>query len=172
MAERADYMTRLLDAFSRSGRQHHDIDHDVIWCAQQLVNIVDSIHQNVTLRQPLSPESRGEAARALVKILDIVIYKNRELYQDRDPAVRRKRPHGEPQTERNLYMRLIGVNGDSNPAGGTFVLRALEDLPEAVGHVEKLEEQLAMLDSVAWSAPQAYLSKLRGIVSRLRAGRA
>jgi hypothetical protein len=168
MAERAEYMTVLLYDFSVSGRQHHAVDHTVIWCADQLVNIVDSIHQNVTLRQPLSQECRGEAARSLVKILDMVVLRNQEVYQSLDPSVRRKRPHGEPQTARNLYMRLIGVSSEDNPAGGTFVLKALEDLPEAVDHVEKLEEILAKLDSIAWKAPQPYLSKLRGIISRLR----
>jgi hypothetical protein len=168
MAERAEYMTVLLYDFSVSGRQHHDVDHTVIWCADQLADIVNSIHQNVTIRQPLSQECRGEAARSLIKILDMVVLRNQEVYQSLDPSVRRKRPHGEPQTARNLYMRLIGVSGEDNPAGGTFVLKALEDLPEAVGHVEKLEEILAKLDSIAWKAPQPYLSKLRGIISRLR----
>jgi hypothetical protein len=168
MAERAEFTTVLLDDFSVAGRQHHDVDHTVIWCADQLVNIVESIHQNVALRQPLSPECRGEAAGALIKILDLVVLKNQEVYQSLDPSVRRKRPHGEPQTARNLYMCLIGVSREDNPAGGTFVLKALEDLPEAASHVEKLEEILAKLDSIAWKAPQAYLSKLRGIISRLR----
>ena len=164
MAERAQYTTVLLYDFETNGRQHNDIDHTVIWCGDQLVKIVDSIHQNVTVRQPLSPQSRGEAARALIQILDLVVNKNHEVYSN---LPRRPRPHGEPLTARNLYLYLIGVDGRNNPAGGTFVLKALEDLPEAIDHVEKLTEILSKLEDVAWKAPQPYLFKLRGIVSRL-----
>ncbi|RDL34581.1 uncharacterized protein BP5553_07709 [Venustampulla echinocandica] len=142
--------------------------YDLISCAQILVDIVDTIHRNIAERQPLSSESREEAARALVTILRMVVKeRNHDVYQNLEWT--RRRPHGEPQIDRNLYLRLIGSTARANPAGGSFVLKALQDLPEAQRFVEDLEDTLAILETIGWGpAPQAYRDKLAGIITQLK----
>ncbi|KAF4636101.1 hypothetical protein G7Y89_g1992 [Cudoniella acicularis] len=142
--------------------------HDLIWCAQTLSNIVDSIHRNITERQPLSPLSRAAAAKALVTILGMVVERNKEVYNDL--SWQRRRPHGEPAIDRNLYLRLIGSLSNANPPiNPTFALEALQDLPEAKRYVEDLEEILAKLESIGWGpAPLAYRNKLTDIIVQLK----
>lgn len=141
--------------------------YDLITCAQTLVDIVDTIHRNIAERQPLSSASREEAAGALVAILQMVVKeRNHDVYQNLKWT--RRRPHGEPQIDRNLYLRLIGSTSRANPAGGAFVLKALQDLPEAQRFVEDLEEILTILETIGWAAPQAYRDKLGGIITQLK----
>ncbi|KAG9236002.1 hypothetical protein BJ875DRAFT_249652 [Amylocarpus encephaloides] len=169
MAEKAQYTCLLLDKYCEFGPDPSGTHHDLIWCAQTLVDIVGEIHQNITERQPLSSASREEAARALIDILRTVVKRNREVYLNLTWPRRRK--HGEPQVDRNLYMRLIGVDNKDNPARGTFVVNALQDLPEAQRYVEDLEEISARLDEIAWKAPQPYKIKLHAVISQLKKDR-
>lgn len=144
--------------------------YDLIWCAQTLLDIVSAISQNVAARQPLSSSSRESAAKALVSILSMVVKdRNHDVYQN--PNLPRRRPHGEPQRDRNLYLRLIG-DSRSSPAGGYFVIKALQDLPEALHFVDDLEDILRRLDSVGWAAPQNYRDKLGALISQLKSGSA
>ena len=156
----------LLDRYCEIGPEEGQ--HDIIWCAQTLVDIVNTISVNVAERQPLSPSSRGEAAKALVSILGMVVkQRNHDVYQDLTWS--RKRQHGEPQTDRNLYQRLIGSTSRANPAGGTFVIKALQDLPEAQRFVEDLEEILHILETIGWGpAPQEYRDRLSGLIGQLK----
>ena len=144
--------------------------HDLVWCAQTLVDIVNSISANVAERQPLSPASREQAAKSLVSILGLVVKKrNHDVYQNLRWT--RRRQHGEPQTDRNLYQRLIGSQSRSNPAGGNFVIKALLDLPEAQRFVDELEDILSTLGTIGWGpAPQAYRDKLSGLITQLKSG--
>ena len=81
----------------------------------------------------------------------------------------RRRPHGELSIDRNLYERLIGTTSRTSPAGGNFVIKALQDLPEARHFVEELEELLVMLETIGWGpAPQAYRDKLGALISQLK----
>jgi hypothetical protein len=158
---------RLLDEYCDSGPvngQHNDL----IWCTQRLADIVRDIHTNIEERSPLSSASRAGAAQALVSILDLVVKRNHEVYQN--ITWPRPRPHAEPAIARNLYLRLIGTKSSVNPAGGTFVLRELEDLPEARRNIEQLERILSNLGEKAWSAPKPYKDKLSGIIARLKNG--
>ena len=155
----------LLDKYCEIGPEEGQ--HDVIWCAQTLVDIVNAISVNVAERQPLSPSTREEAAKALVSILGMVVKeRNHDVYQDL--TWQRRRIHGEPQTDRNLYQRLIGSASRANPAGGTFVIKALQDLPEAQRFVEELEDILHILETIGWSAPQAYRERLSGLIGQLK----
>jgi hypothetical protein len=157
---------RLLDQYEQVGPTagHHDL----AWCAQTLVNIVDSISTNVTMRQPLNPSSREEAAKSLVTILkDVVKNHNYDIYQ----TVKwpRRIPHGERQIDRNLYERLIGSTARSNPSSGNFVVKALQDLPEAQRFVDDLQETLDLLETIGWGpAPQAYRDKLTALIAQLK----
>ena len=157
---------QLLDQYEQHGPKTGQ--HDLAWCAQTLVNIVDSISTNVTMRQPLNPSSREEAAKSLVTILkDVVKNHNYDIYQ----SVKwpRRRPHGELQIDRNLYERLIGSTSRSNPAGGNFVVKALQDLPEAQRFINELEETLDLLETIGWGpAPQAYRDKLSALITQLK----
>jgi hypothetical protein len=157
---------QLLDQYEQLGPTSGQ--HDLAWCAQTLVNIVESISANVTMRQPLSPSSREEAARSLVVILkDVVKNHNYDIYQ----TVKwpRRRPHGEQQIDRNLYERLIGSTSRSNPSGGTFVIKALQDLPEAQRFVDDLEETLGLLETIGWGpAPQAYRDRFAALIAQLK----
>jgi hypothetical protein len=136
------------------------------------VDIVESINKNVVERQPLTPSSRLEAAKALVSILWMVVKeRNHDVYQNSKWP--RRRAHGEPQIDRNLYQRLIGSKSGPNPAGGTFVLNALQYLPEARACVEDLEEILGILQTIGWGpAPQAYRDKLIALITQLKGGSA
>lgn len=144
--------------------------YDLIWCAQTLLDIVSAISHNVAERQPLSSSSRESAAKALVFILGMVVRdRNHDVYQN--PNLPRRRPHGEPQRDRNLYLRLIG-DSRSSAAGGYFVIKALQDLPEALRFVDDLEDILRRLDSVGWAAPQNYRDKLGALILQLKSGSA
>jgi len=166
MASKAHNACQLLDEYCEVGPAAGQ--HDLIWCAQELVDIVSAIAANVAERQPLSPASREEAAKALVFILGMVVReRNHDVYQN--STFQRRRPHGEPQIDRNLYQRLIGSTSRSNPAGGNFVIKALQDLPEAQRCVEDLEDILSILGTIGWGpAPQAYRDKLGGIIAQLK----
>ncbi|KAH7364197.1 hypothetical protein BKA65DRAFT_131827 [Rhexocercosporidium sp. MPI-PUGE-AT-0058] len=168
MGSKAKTTLDLLDRYCEIGPSSGQ--HDLIRCAQTLVDIVNSISINVTERQPLSPVSRGEAAKALVSILSTVVRdRNHDAYQN--STWPRRRPHGELSIDRNLYERLIGTTSRTSPAGGNFVIKALQDLPEARHFVEELEEILALLGTIGWGpAPQAYRDKLAGLISQLKGG--
>jgi len=168
MGLKAEHTCVLLDNYCEVGPAAGQ--HDVIWCAQTLVDIVNNISQNVAGRQPLSPASREEAAKSLVSILRMVVKdRNHDVYQNSHWP--RRRPHGEPQIDRNLYERLIGTQSRANPAGGNFVIKALQDLPEAQRFVDDLEDILNRLKTIGWGpAPQAYTEKLSAIIAQLKRG--
>lgn len=158
---------QLLDQYEQRGPREGQ-QHDLAWCAQTLVNIVESIQRQCYKRQPLNPSSREEAAKSLVAILkDVVQNHNYDIYQ----SVKwpRRRPHGELQIDHNLYERLIGSTSRSNPAGGTFVIKALQDLPEAQRFVDQLEETLGLLETIGWGpAPQAYRDRFAALIAQLK----
>jgi hypothetical protein len=169
MGLKAQHTCVLLDNYCEVGPAAGQ-QYDIIWCAQTLNDIVTAISQNVAQRQPLSPASREEAAKALVSILSMVVKdRNHDVYQN--PQWPRRRPHGEPQIDRNLYERLIGTQSRANPAGGNFVIKALQDLPEAQRFVDELEDILRILKTIGWGpAPQAYTDKLNAIIAQLKRG--
>ena len=166
MGLKAEEAFLLLEQYVQSGPtegQHHDLN----WCAQALVDIVNTISSNVTMRQPLSSSSREEAAKSLVAILKTVVRHNYDIYQS--VTWPRRRPHGELQIERNLYERLIGSTSQSNPSGGNFVIKALQDLPEAQRFVDDLEEILGKLEAIGWGpAPQAYRDRFTTLIAQLK----
>ncbi|KAH9221624.1 hypothetical protein DL95DRAFT_381952 [Leptodontidium sp. 2 PMI_412] len=166
MGSKAKTTLDLLDRYCEVGPTSGQ--HDLIQSAQTLVDIVNSISMNVAERQPLSPGSRSEAAKALISILSTVVRdRNHDVYQN--TTWPRRRPHGEPSIDRNLYERLIGTTSRKSPAGGNFVIQALQDLPEARHFVEELEEILALLGTIGWGpAPQAYRDKLGGLITQLK----
>jgi hypothetical protein len=165
---KAQTACQLLDDYVLNGPATGQ--HDLIWCSQELVDIVNSISTNVTERQPLNPSSREAAAKSLVSILmEVVKNRNTDVYQD--DRVPRRRQHGEPHTDRNLYERLIGSTSPQNPAGNAFVIKALQDLPEARLFIEDLEEILSILETIGWGpAPKAYREKLAALISQLKGG--
>ncbi|KAK0119177.1 hypothetical protein ONS95_008034 [Cadophora gregata] len=166
MGAKAQTTLELLDRYCEIGPSSGQ--HDLISSAQTLVNIVHAIDTNASERQPLSPASRVEAAKALVSILSMVVReRNHDAYQN--STWPRRRPHGELSIDRNLYERLIGTTSRTSPAGGNFVIDALQPLPEARHFVEELEEILAILGTIGWGpAPQAYREKLGALISQLK----
>ncbi|CZT42735.1 uncharacterized protein RSE6_02683 [Rhynchosporium secalis] len=166
MSLKAKTSLDLLDIYCEVGPSAGQ--HDLIQCAQSLIDIVNTISINVTERQPLNPSSRSEAAKALISILSTVVReRNHDAYQN--STWPRRRPHGELSIDRNLYERLIGKASPMNPAGGTFIIKALQDLPEARHFVDELEEILALLGTIGWGpAPQAYREKLAGLIQQLK----
>jgi hypothetical protein len=171
MGFKAHKACELMDQYAQLGHSHGQIHHDVAWCGKTLIEIVNTLGRNIVARQqqkPLRSSSRQEAAKALVSILAEVVNRNKDVY--RDDRLPRRRPHGEPQTDRNLYQRLIGSASSSNPAGPLFVLKELQDLPEAQPFVEDLEEILTKVKTIAWSAPQIFQEKLVAIITQLKGG--
>ena len=162
---KAQHTLDLLDKYSEIGPAAGQ-QYDIIWCAQELVDIVNAIGQNVIERQPLSPASREEAAKALVSILSmVVIDRNHDVYQN--PKWSRRR-HGAQQIDHNLYFRLIGTKSPANPAGN-FVLNVLQDLPEAQPFLETLEDVLGKLKTIGWGpAPASFYDKLANIIAQLK----
>jgi hypothetical protein len=163
---KAKHSCHLLDEYVQHGPATGQ--HDLIWCSRQLVDIVNIISVNVTERQPLNSESRKEAAKSLVSILlEVVKNRNTDVYQD--DRLPRRRQHGEPHTDRNLYQRLIGSISPQNPVGNTFVIKALQDLPEAQAFIEDLEEILSILETIGWGpAPKPYREKLAALIAQLK----
>lgn len=142
-----------------------DGEFDLIWCANELTSIVGSISVNIIQRQPLNSTSKHEAARALVGILSMVV---RDRNHDCLYAWKRQRKHAEPSLDRNLYVRLIRTPLQTDAAGESFVLYALQDLPEAQPFIEELQAILERLGSTAWDAPLAYREKLQKIIAQLK----
>ncbi|KAG0650919.1 hypothetical protein D0Z07_2754 [Hyphodiscus hymeniophilus] len=168
MGLKAEETFHLLQKYEDRGPLPGQAKNDLAWCAQTLVNIVDTIGNNVTMRQPLSPLPREEAAKSLVAILkDVVKNHNYDHYQS--VTWPRRVPHGERQIDRNLYERLIGSTSRSNPSGGNFVIKALQDLPEAQRFVDDLQETLECLEGIGWGpAPQAYRDRLSALIAQLK----
>jgi hypothetical protein len=157
---------RLLNVYEEVGPASGQ--HDLAWCAQTLVNIVEAISVNVTMRQPLSPSSREEAAKSLVAILyDVVKNHNYDIYQN--VKWPRRRPKDEASIDRNLYERHIKSTSRVNPSGGYFVIKALQELPEAQRFVDRLQGILDTLSTIGWGpAPQAYREKLAALIKQLK----
>ncbi|TVY45673.1 hypothetical protein LSUB1_G000430 [Lachnellula subtilissima] len=168
MKRKAQETWELLDEYSIDGPVYGR-HYDVIWCGQMLVNIVEAIHNRIRDRLPLPPASRENAAYALVSILQLVVDKNFEIYSKPANWIRR-RPSHEPGKARNLYMWLIGEVSSANPAGGTFVLRALEDVSDTCRSVAQLEAISKTIAEIAWSAPEPYRKRLSQIIARMRGG--
>lgn len=164
---KADTACKLLEQYSQNGPIDGE-HYTVIWCATELSNIVGAIRQNLLDRSPLPPASREAAAKALVDILDMVVHRNHEAYQG--ASWPRHKPHGEPQVDRNLYLRLIGLPSKAKPAmPANFVLDTLQDLPEARAYIEKLEDIWYELGTIGWTpTPTQYRSKLAGILQQLK----
>lgn len=160
MERRARIACQRLDAYNEKGPVIGQ--YTVIWCADELNRIVESIYRNLRERHPLPPDCKEHAADVLVSILEMVVLsRNKEMYQN-IRWVRHKR-HGELAVERNLYLRLIGSPSPANPDGDTFVLRALRDLPETRPHVERLQEILRRVEGVGeyigWKAAPPYTTQ-------------
>ncbi|KUJ22350.1 uncharacterized protein LY89DRAFT_680481 [Mollisia scopiformis] len=152
-----------LDKYAEQGPV--DGPFDLIWCADTLIKLVDSINFNIVQRQPLSSVAKQEAAKALVGILDMVINRNYEIYP-KDPSWSRRRAHAEPTRDRNLYERLIRSPPENRPVD--FVLSALQNLPEAKPYIDQLQGLLGILKQIGWSSPEPYKIKLGGIIEQLR----
>jgi len=157
-----------LDLYVENGPEASStIQHDVIWCAQRLIEIVNAIGSNIKTRRPLNTIARRAAAEALISILtEVVIHRNTDAYQNRNFP--RRRPHGEPLRDQVLYQRLIG---DPSPhhslSDNSFVIEHLENLPEARFFIVKLEEVLKHLSGIGWGpAPREYRDRLRGIIAQ------
>ncbi|CAG8960004.1 hypothetical protein HYFRA_00013192 [Hymenoscyphus fraxineus] len=167
MVYKAKFTCEQLDHYAAHGPGSTGQIHDVIWCGKQLVEIIDSIHKNIGKRE-LSAQSREVGAKALIDILQFVIQKNKDVYSE-PMSWARRRPHGERNIDRNLYMRLIGTASPDNPAKGTFVLNALQALPEALRFVDELEGILVLLTvQPGYRPPPLYTNKLRDIIFRLK----
>jgi hypothetical protein len=171
METRARNVCRLLDDYVQHGPGPTNQNHDLVWCAGALVDIVNHIRNRLNDHRPLRPAARQEAAKVLVSIMhEVVINRNTDVYQNSD--VPRRRKHGQPLTDRNLYQRLIGSPCTHNPHGTAFVLDALQDLPEAQMFVEDLEDIWSVLDSVGWNSTDpcvvTYRTKLAALITRLR----
>jgi hypothetical protein len=169
MQVRAVDKLRLLDNYVDNGPGDDGRQYDIIWCAQELVDIVAAIDRNVSERGggSLSPSSRTFAAGTFVSILEMVVARDRDVYA-RISWHRQKR-HGEKRIHRNLYARLIGVLSSENPSDGPFVLQALQPLgPAATIYIERLETVLHNIGPRGSQAPKAYQEKLRGFINQLR----
>lgn len=157
---------RLLDEYIQNGPAAGQ--YDLVWCSQELVDIVNTISTNVAERAPLNSSSRKEAAKALVSILNEVIRnRNTDAYQDDKVPRRKKQAKG--HTDRNLYQRLILAPSEQNPTGSAFVIKALQDLPEAQYFVEDLKELLVILETIGWGpAPKPYRERLAALISQFK----
>ena len=144
------------------------VHHDVIWCAQRLLDIVNAIGANIRNRGPLDASARRAAAEALIAILtEVVIHRNTDAYQNK--SFPRRRPHGEPLRDQVLYQRLIGEPSPYDSSGSFFVIEHLEKLPEARSFIAELEQIHKHLSGIGWGpAPREYRDRLRGIIANLQ----
>lgn len=167
MEHKAQDAFNLLDIYIDEGPSENHRNHDIIWCAQALISIVNAISTNYTARQPLTAQARLLAVKVLVETLEHVVTKrNVDAYQGM--TWRRRADHAERYTARNLYERLIGSPSVDNPPGSAFVIDALQDMPEAQYYVEKLGDIQSYLEARGWGpAPQTYRNKLISLKARL-----
>jgi len=169
MQQQAVDILHLLDNYIDNGPGDDGRQYDIIWCAQELANIVTAIDTNISQRGGgrLSPSARTAAAGTLVSILEMVVDRNRDAYAR--IKWNRQRRHGEGRIHRNLYARLIGILSSENPSSGVFVLKELQGLgPAAMVYVERLETILYNIGPRGSQAPQAYQVKLGGLIKDLK----
>ncbi|KUI67840.1 hypothetical protein VM1G_02705 [Cytospora mali] len=168
---------------------------DVPWAAAHItraVSAIQSLLQNSTGAP--SPTERAGAARALVRILHAVVMDwNRdvpfapaavaattssrssssrtsptETLQPPPPPRQGQGQESEagPQTDRNLYHRLIGSQTRTSSA---FVIDVLTQLPEQNQWIETLEEIEGRLGT--YNPPAGYMERLRELIVRMRNSR-
>jgi hypothetical protein len=141
--------------------------YDVPNCAKKLkalVKAIDDFQQEQAEDDPDARDIAVRAAAALVRILDRVVDRNVNAYEDITWGMRPSNP-----IENNLFVALIQTRRDDEPL---FVLEALQALPfEDVlrNHWETLQSVGQKL--AEYKAPAAYTNTFRGIVhdSRKRA---
>lgn len=140
--------------------------HDVAWCALELVRITECIQARCS-RGAMALSAKEAASDCLVRLLDSVIDRNHDIYTN--ISWKRKAPHGERTSNRNLYQNLFGKDSLQSPARGQFVLAVLEIIPEAcVRHVGHLQSILEIISGPGYDATPAYRERLAAFVHRLR----
>jgi hypothetical protein len=159
---------KLSDWTAMGPSSNTKFQHDVPWCARTLVELVDSIRDNLQWRNGMSYESQKQAAALLIQMLEAIVFRNTELYTNIDWV--RQRPHGEPSTHRNLYLNLLGPQSENGR--GEFILDALESLPEEATaprqYIDRLTHLQFRLASHAYAASSSYMNRLGYVVARLR----
>ncbi|KAK2610463.1 hypothetical protein N8I77_003890 [Diaporthe amygdali] len=152
---------------------------DVPWAAAHVERAVSTIHSLLQNRSdaPSAPTERASAARALVRILFIIVFDwNREIIHlpatttstsssgsSPNPAQTTTAPS---PNETNLYHRLIGGRTHGSSA---FVIDVLAQLPEQNQWIETLEEIEDRLSTYA--PPAGYVSRLREVILSMRSSR-
>jgi hypothetical protein len=163
---------------------------DVPWAAAHITRAVSAIQSLLQNRTDApSPTERAAAARALVRILHVVVLDwNRDVFHPAPPAMTTTTPTTStskrappasplqpPETppppppqaaDRNLYQRLIGSQTRTRSA---FVVDVLAQLPEQNQWIETLEEIEAQLG--AYNPPAGYVSRLRDLIALMRSSR-
>ncbi|KAL1872122.1 hypothetical protein Daus18300_004491 [Diaporthe australafricana] len=188
--QRVDRVLHDLDAFSRdapgasTATSATESNRDVPWAAAHCERAVFTIQAHLQNRSdaPSSFIERASAARALVRILHIVVFGwNREValpptnitstntggsgtgasLSPTQPATASSSPN-----DSNLYHRLIGGQTRGSSA---FVIDVLAQLPEQNQWIETLEE---IEDQLGTYAPPAdYMRRLRELILSMRSSR-
>ncbi|RDW68518.1 hypothetical protein BP5796_09175 [Coleophoma crateriformis] len=158
---------QLLDRYIQSGPIPGQVSHDVPWCANALIEVVNSVA--ALTFTPISRAAKMETVRILTSILEEVVERNYDIYAS-ITWTRRPIPH-EKDIDRNLYKLLIGSSSRDNPAQGDFVLGALHGVRDAAGGaIDDLDEIATKIGSLGFGAPAAYMNKLKGLIEQLKSG--
>lgn len=138
---------------------------DASWAAASLTRCARQIHTLVSHPEaPLSPAERGDAARALVRILRGVV----------ERQVSSSSGGGDVDVENpSLYDRLLLAAGGDGQGGGSpgplFVAGPLGLLVDQGQFVDELEDIMAEVGRRGAAA--SWVAEMEAVVARMRAGR-
>lgn len=195
--QHVDRVLGELDAYARGApARAAEGPRDVPWAAAHITRAVSAIQSLLQNRTDApSPTERAAAARALVRILHVVVLDwNRDVFhpapptttttptptastsrralpasalqQPATPATPPPPPPPQAADDRNLYQRLIGSQTRTRSA---FVVDVLAQLPEQNQWIETLEEIEGRLG--AYGPPAGYVSRLRDLIALMRSSR-
>jgi hypothetical protein len=161
----AKIVLEKLDKYIAKRPNRPETVHDIPWCGNHIVQIVNSIMARINeARTPLSLHAKQRAAETLSLILLWVSQRNIDVYAS--PVWARSRQQALPLNERNLFARLFG---SAPPGTDRFIVDNLTDLGDAVApFVHHLEEALEKF--TANKAPKVYIDKLATLVKSPKSG--
>ncbi|KAH0566123.1 hypothetical protein GP486_000484 [Trichoglossum hirsutum] len=171
LAEALETLGRL-DSYTANGSTQDSVACDVVWCANKLKELVNRIRHDLESRAPIGQAIKAKAFRLLVKMLEEVTNRNRDVYVNITWV--REAPSDETAVDRNLYQRLIGnpvkaSRTELQPQEkdkGNFVIDALRDLSDA-GRDDSHRIQQILHTIEENGAPQNFIAELKRLKDQL-----
>ena len=161
LGKRAKATLRSLDEYIKNGGAGDQPACDVVACGKRLEEIVQEISNNTHIfyQGESLPEAERSATFALVEILNAVVMRDYDAYEN--IKWRRVQDRSEPVENRNLFALLIA---NRRPRAVPFLLPALAKLPQHAIRVYRDEiDSCVNLIERSGRANSQYLAQLRSL---------